>query len=84
MTSDLGSALYQVTQTFLTSIAPIPPDTSHSDITTRSGIWMLKELTFHHGSYVVDIAVRTWLQPPVDVTLGTNFGIVEWGKDLSA
>jgi YidC/Oxa1 family membrane protein insertase len=40
-----------------------------------------KELTFHHDSYLVDVRVRTTgLRGPVDVSLGTNFGIVEWGE----
>jgi YidC/Oxa1 family membrane protein insertase len=40
-----------------------------------------KRLTFHHGTYAVDLDVRTeGLGSPLDVTLGTNFGIVEWGE----
>ncbi|MCC6967193.1 MAG: membrane protein insertase YidC [Nitrospira sp.] len=82
VTSDLGSGLYQVTQ-----------DISHLDSAHPTGHLIFryhdaqrnmdveKELTFHHGSYVVDIAIRTQgLTTPVDVTLGTNFGIVEWGE----
>jgi YidC/Oxa1 family membrane protein insertase len=39
-----------------------------------------KQLTFHHDSYVVDISVKLdGITEPVDVSLGTNFGIVEWG-----
>lgn len=39
-----------------------------------------KQLTFHHDSYVVDIAVQLdGIAHPFDVGLGTNFGIVEWG-----
>jgi YidC/Oxa1 family membrane protein insertase len=39
-----------------------------------------KQLTFHHGSYVVDISVKLdGVTQPFDVSLGTNFGIVEWG-----
>lgn len=82
VTSDLGSALYQGTQDF-----------SHLDTAHPTGhivfryhdaqrnVDIEKKLTFHHGSYVVDIAIRTQgLTTPVDVTLGTNFGIVEWGE----
>ena len=82
VTNDLGNALYHVTQ-----------DTSRLDGTHPVGhvtfryhdaerhLDVEKEFTFHHDSYVVDIAIRTQgLTAPVDVTLGTNFGIVEWGE----
>jgi YidC/Oxa1 family membrane protein insertase len=40
-----------------------------------------KQLTFHHDSYVVDVAVAMeGVTEPYDVGLGTNFGIVEWGS----
>jgi len=39
-----------------------------------------KRLTFHHDSYVVDVAVALdGVNEPYEVGLGTNFGIVEWG-----
>jgi YidC/Oxa1 family membrane protein insertase len=42
-----------------------------------------KRLTFHHDSYVVDITVKLdGVAQPFDVSLGTNFGIVEWGEGL--
>jgi YidC/Oxa1 family membrane protein insertase len=82
VTSDLGSALYQVTQdlSHLDSAHPVGHLTfRYHD--TQKNVDVEKELTFHHGSYVVDIAIRTQgLTTPVDVTLGTNFGIVEWGE----
>ncbi len=82
VTSDLGSVLYQVTQ----DIAHLDSGHPTGHVTFRyhdaqRNMDVEKELTFHHGSYVVDIAVRTQgLTTPVDVTLGTNFGIVEWGE----
>ena len=82
VTSDLGSALYQVTQDIyrLDSAHPIGHLTFRYHDTQRN-MDVEKELTFHHGSYVVDIATRTQgLTTPLDVTLGTNFGIVEWGE----
>ena len=82
VTSDLGSVLYQVTQdiTHLDSAHPTGHLTFRYHDAQRN-IDVEKELTFHHGSYVVDIAVRTQgFTTPVDVTLGTNFGIVEWGE----
>jgi YidC/Oxa1 family membrane protein insertase len=40
-----------------------------------------KKLTFHHDSYVVDVAVALeGITEPYDIVLGTNFGIVEWGS----
>ncbi|MCS6294757.1 MAG: membrane protein insertase YidC [Nitrospira sp.] len=82
VTADLGSGLYQVSQDFsrLDSAHPIGHLTFRYHDAERS-VDIEKELTFHHGSYVVDIAIRTQgLTTPVDVTLGTNFGIVEWGE----
>ncbi len=46
-----------------------------------SGVRVEKELTFHYGSYVVDVKVRAeGLPEDWGVNLGTNFGIVEWGE----
>jgi YidC/Oxa1 family membrane protein insertase len=48
-----------------------------------SGLKLQKRLTFHRGSYVVDVAVTIeGLADAYDVVLGTNFGIVEWGDGL--
>jgi YidC/Oxa1 family membrane protein insertase len=45
-----------------------------------SGLNVLKRLTFHQGSYVVDVSLTVdGLDGGYDVLLGTNFGIVEWG-----
>jgi YidC/Oxa1 family membrane protein insertase len=45
-----------------------------------SGLKVQKRLTFHHGSYIVDVAVTVeGLEDAYNVVLGTNFGIVEWG-----
>ena len=39
-----------------------------------------KRLTFHHGSYVVDVSLAIeGVTESYDIGLGTNFGIVEWG-----
>jgi len=47
---------------------------------SASGIKVLKHLTFHQGSYLVDVALTVeGLTGGYDVVLGTNFGIVEWG-----
>ena len=40
-----------------------------------------KRLTFHADSYLVDIEIRqTGLTGTMQVGMGTNFGIVEWGE----
>ena len=44
-------------------------------------IWVQKELTFHHDSYLVDIVLKSrGIEEDLDVLLGTNFGVVEWGQ----
>ncbi len=82
VTNDLESALYHVSQDVsqLDSAHPVGHVTFRYHDAQRD-VEVEKELTFHHDSYVVDIAIRTQgLTAPVDVTLGTNFGIVEWGE----
>lgn len=82
VTNDLGNALYHVTQDVsrLDSAHPVGHVTFRYHDAQRN-LDVEKEFTFHHETYVVDIAVRTQgLAAPVDVTLGTNFGIVEWGE----
>ena len=45
-----------------------------------SKLTVMKRLTFHQGSYLVDVALTVeGLSGGYDVVLGTNFGIVEWG-----
>jgi YidC/Oxa1 family membrane protein insertase len=47
---------------------------------SASGLMVVKRLTFHQGSYLVDVDVTVeGLRGAYDVVLGTNFGIVEWG-----
>ncbi len=46
-----------------------------------SEVWVQKELTFHYDSYVVDTVVRTrGISESLELVLGTNFGVVEWGQ----
>lgn len=82
ITTDLGTSLYQVTQDVaqLDSAHPVGHVTfRYHD--AQKNVDVEKHFTFHHDSYVVDITVRAQgLTAPVDVTLGTNFGIVEWGE----
>ncbi|GJL62813.1 MAG: membrane protein insertase YidC [Nitrospirales bacterium] len=40
-----------------------------------------KEFTFHYDSYVVDVVIKSeGIEEDLNVLLGTNFGIVEWGQ----
>ena len=47
----------------------------------ESEMWVQKELVFHYDSYVVDMEIRTrGIPEKLDLVLGTNFGVVEWGQ----
>ncbi len=49
--------------------------------TQESDVWVEKVLVFHHDSYVVDMEIRTrGIKEKLDLVLGTNFGVVEWGQ----
>lgn len=80
----LREGLYAVESDFATLDASHPV----GHITLRfedaaAGLRLQKRLTFHQGSYVVDVAVTMeGISEPYDVVLGTNFGIVEWGDGL--
>jgi YidC/Oxa1 family membrane protein insertase len=77
----LREGLYTVEKNFTTLNASHPT----GQVTLRfqdsdKQLAVEKQLTFHHDSYIVDIAVRLdGVTQPFDVGLGTNFGIVEWG-----
>ncbi|MDH5774255.1 MAG: membrane protein insertase YidC, partial [Nitrospirota bacterium] len=46
-----------------------------------SEVWVEKILVFHYDSYVVDLEIRTrGISEKLDLVLGTNFGLVEWGQ----
>jgi YidC/Oxa1 family membrane protein insertase len=45
----------------------------------ETGAQVTKRLTFHHGSYLVDLTVETsGVSSSTTLSLGTNFGIHEW------
>jgi YidC/Oxa1 family membrane protein insertase len=47
----------------------------------ESEVWVQKVLVFHYDSYVVDMEIRTrGISEKLDLVLGTNFGVVEWGQ----
>lgn len=46
---------------------------------SETGAQVTKRLTFHHGSYLVDLTVETsGVSSSTTLSLGTNFGIHEW------
>jgi YidC/Oxa1 family membrane protein insertase len=81
LSRELGEGIYRVEKDFSTLDQTHP--TGHVTFMYEngaSGVRLAKELTFHTGSYVVDVALKsTGLDGSASVTLGTNFGIVEWG-----
>jgi len=82
LSAKLREGLYRVERDFATLDAAHP--TGRLTFTYQapdSAVRVTKELTFHHNSYVVDIAVKTeGLTGPLDLGLGTNFGVTEWGE----
>lgn len=82
VTKRLGEALYQVERDFQSLDASHP--TGHVTfrfVDPERTLLVEKQLTFHHDSYLVDIVLKTeGLTEPLDIGLGTNFGIVEWGE----
>lgn len=82
LTNDLSAALYHVSldQSRIDSAHPVGHLTFRYRDLQRQ-VTVEKQLTFHHDTYAVDVSVRTeGLSTPVEVSLGTNFGIVEWGE----
>ena len=77
----LREGLYAI-ETDFTSLDGAHP-VGHATLRFRdaaSGFTVLKRLTFHQGSYLVDVSLTVeGLTGGYDIVLGTNFGIVEWG-----
>lgn len=78
----LREGLYQVERDF--SRLDAEHHTGHVTFTYLDpgiGLRVTKRLTFHYDSYLVDVAIEAeGLPGSLDVGLGTNFGIVEWGE----
>ena len=78
----LRNGMYEVQRDF-TVLDENHPD-GHMTMTFQAkdqGLWIQKEFTFHHDSYVVDVVIKSeGLSQELEVLLGTNFGIVEWGQ----
>lgn len=81
LTNELGEGIYRVEKDFTTLDQTHPA--GHVTFTYENratGVRIAKVLTFHAGSYAVDVTLMTTgLDGGVNVGLGTNFGIVEWG-----
>lgn len=88
LTRRVNEALYEVERDFSRLDTAHP--TGHLTLTYRapgqapgSPVRVEKQLTFHHDSYVVDVAVVTeGISGTLATGLGTNFGIVEWSEGL--
>ncbi len=82
LAKELNEVVYKVEKDFTTLDKGHP--TGHVTFSyenTATGLRLEKRLTFHADSYLVDVAVKqSGLTGSVDVALGTNFGIVEWGE----
>ncbi len=82
VSKELLEGLYQVEQDTIRLDAAHP--TGRVTLRYRNekdAVLIEKQLTFHHDSYLVDVAVvAQGITGAVDVSLGTNFGITEWGE----
>ena len=84
----LNDALYQIERDFSKLDAAHP--TGRVTLTYQapgqasgSPVRVQKQLTFHHDSYVVDVAITVeGVTGTLTTVLGTNFGIVEWTEGL--
>ncbi len=78
----LNNGLFDVSRDFETLDDAHP--TGHLTFSYRNdenGLLVEKEFTFTYDSYLVDVSIRVeGLDDTVDVLLGTNFGVVEWGQ----
>ena len=84
LTQRVNGGLYEIERDFDRLNAAHP--TGRVTLTYRapdSPVRVQKQLTFHHGSYVVESTIATeGITIPVGLALGTNFGIVEWTEGL--
>jgi YidC/Oxa1 family membrane protein insertase len=82
LTKEVIEGNYRIKKDFTTLDQTHP--TGHLVFTYENpstGILVEKQLTFHADSYMVDVALKqSGLTGSMQVGLGTNFGIVEWGE----
>ena len=79
----LTHGVFEVSRDFDT-LSDLNP-TGHVTLTYRDeDVLVEKDFTFHHDSYLVDASFRVdGLDDVIEVVLGTNFGVVEWGQGFS-
>ena len=76
----INEGLYAIETDFSTLDTAHPVGHVTLKLVDSTGLKLQKRLTFHHGSYLVDVAFTIeGLTDSYEVVLGTNFGIVEWG-----
>ncbi|RMH06625.1 MAG: membrane protein insertase YidC [Nitrospirae bacterium] len=82
ITSLLQTSLYTVDRDFTTLDASHPiGHITYTYQNSEASFNVKKIFTFHYDKYVVDVQVKlSGLRQPLQVLLGTNFGIVEWGQ----
>ncbi len=82
VTRQLQEGLYAVSRSFTRLDSAHPTGTLTFTYQSPDGALRLeKQLTFRHDTYVVEVAIRTeGLAGDLDIGLGTNFGITEWGQ----
>lgn len=82
LTKELRQGIYHVAKDFTTLDQDHP--TGHVTFSyenPETGTRLEKRFLFHADSYIVDMElVPSGLSAPVNVELGTNFGIVDWGE----
>ena len=82
ITAALNTATFEVSRDFdrLDEVHPV----GHLTFSWRDeerDLLLEKAFTFYHDDYLVDVAMRVrGLDEAVEVLLGTNFGVVEWGQ----
>ena len=82
VTKIFQEAVYEVERDF--SVLDASHPVGRMSMTYQSaehGVRIKKNFTFHYDSYVVDVTINVeGMSHDLDVLLGTNFGIVEWGQ----
>lgn len=84
LTKALADRLYTVEKDFtsLDQSHPVGHVTFHYRDESKN-LSIEKQLTFHFNSYLVDIQIKTsGIDGAINLGLGTNFGIVEWGDGM--
>jgi YidC/Oxa1 family membrane protein insertase len=82
LSKEISDGNYRITKDF--TILDDKNPTGHVTFTYENlstGVRIVKQLTFHTNSYLVDVSLNhSGLSGSMQVGLGTNFGIVEWGE----